>query len=176
MLEFLLSGSRWFQLALLCALVPTVRDLSRGAKVPASLELAPSVCNRFYGIVMAIMATGHMLAVTVLHHQGSLTSGASLPFLYAVGVVMLGPATLLVAIAGRLQGEDDRTRRQALALNVLLAIVLVASVASAPLAVPAVLNIFLLRKPSRRAARWAVAGSAMAYLAMFIASLFFRDF
>jgi hypothetical protein len=177
MLDLLLSGSRWFQLALPCALVATAQSLRPKTPVVGVLERASTACNRFYGTVMAVMATGHMVAVTLSHHQQSLTAGASLPFLYAVGLVLFVPATWLAVIAGRLDDQiDERRRRSALVLNALLAAILVASVTSAPLAVPAILNVVLLRRPSRRAMRWCLTATAAAYLAMFTASFYFRDF
>lgn len=175
MLDLLLSGSRWFQLALLCALVATAKFLRPKGSFVGGREPTLSACNRFYGTVMAVMATGHLFAVTLLRSRGALSSGASLPLLYAVGVVLLVPAAWLAAVAPRLGDEADGSRRPALVLNALLAVVLVASVGSAPLAVPAMLNVVLLRKPGRRALCWGVAASGAAYLAMFVASLVFRE-
>jgi hypothetical protein len=174
MFDLILSGSAWFQLAVLVGLAAIVRDLRPRTPQPARRARILCASNRFFGCVMAVMASGHLVAVVVAAELGAITSGAPLWFLYAIGLVLLFPAAALAGIAGRFRPDAAGPRHLAIALNALLALVLVVSVASAPLAVPAVLNVVVLLRSSRRAERWGVGASAAAYAAMLIASFYFR--
>lgn len=166
MIELVFSGAAWYQLAValgLAALLP-LRSAPRK-------ELAVRALNRFYGVVIAVMATGHLVAGTIAYARGTLSATATPWLLYAVGVAMLAPAAALAIVASRLRTEGAPPGRLALALNGWLIAVLVAPLASAPLAAPAIANAVAIASSRNRTRRLAVGFAAVSYAAMLLASL-----
>jgi hypothetical protein len=160
------SGSAWYQLAVVLGLA-AVYPLRRAPR----RALAASALNRFYGVVIAVMATGHLVAGSIACARGSLSASATPWLLYAVGIAMLVPATALAVVARRLQRTDGPPRRTALALNGWLIAVLVAPLASAPLAAPAIANMVAIASSRRRTQQIAVRAAIALYAAMLLASL-----
>lgn len=153
MIDFLLNPSGWFPAAMTAATAAVVVSRQR-------LDAA-AMMNRFYGCVVGVMAFGHLQAIVLKLALGTLsptTSGFAIP----LGFVLAVPAWWLAARPG-----NDR---MTLVLNGWLAGALVALGTSAPLAVPAALNLGY----GFHRARAVVVTAVVVYAAMFIASFFFR--
>jgi hypothetical protein len=99
--------------------------------------------------------------VTLRALDGTLSDGLRW-FLYPLGLILAVPGWLLVA---------SSTPRRRTLLNAWLAIALIAQGSSAPLAVPAVLNLVYLRSASRWVERGVVAVSALLYAMLFAVGL-----
>src|SRR5690349_23469642 len=125
MVKLLLDGSVWYVLAIVVAALLTA---SQRADAPRAL-------SRFYGCVIGVMGTGHLTAIAFLHKERWV--------LYALGGVIAIPGWLLAMMARR------ATPRQLVWLNALPGLVMIILLTSAPLAVPALLNILYLRKPRK---------------------------
>ena len=133
----LTTESRWIApsalLGILAALaVLRNADLDRRARITAAM-------SAFSGVFIAVMAFGHLLAVTLLALDGSLR--ASPIVVYAIGVALIVPA-LFVAAHGLRFADDAATRRTTLIVHaVLVAALLLSGPRNAPLAVPSLLAI-----------------------------------
>ena len=153
MIELLLNPTVWFPAALLLAAAVVAATRRR-------LDTAAAM-HRFYGVVIGVMASGHVVAIAIKLALGTLpatTSRLAIPLGFVLGV----PAWWLA-----LRPASGRT---ALALDVWLVAWFVALGPSAPLAVPALLSI-AYRYHRRRAVGTAIVVTAAAvYLAMLIAS------
>jgi hypothetical protein len=154
MIELLKIELLWFPFAITIAFamvaVLVVRYRRRGAARRATITRALNVC---YGCVIGIMGSGHILVVTIKALEGTLTDGVRW-FLYPLGLVLAVPAWLLVA---------SSTPRRLTLFNAWLAVALIAQGASAPLAVPAVLNLIYLRSEKPWVERVVVALSVLLY-------------
>ncbi len=170
LIELILTESQWMPFAMLLSFIATgslaVRQ-ARGALSPPARIL--SAMNLFYGCMIGIMGSGHLLAVVIKIAQGTLEGSPLL--LLLLGIALVIPAGWLALRAIR---HEQLTDGQAVAVNIWLAIFLIAlGPHNLPLAAPAALNL-AYRFHSRRAVGWTVATVAAAgYLALFVGSLIF---
>ena len=170
MIELLLDATLWFPAALVIATALTAVQLFRAAKRGTSRRVATlAALHIYYGCVIGVMGTGHLVAVTIRAVQGTLAEGVTWP-LYPLGFALAIPAALMMVGAARLRSEDTKPRWLA-ALDLWLALLLIALLTSAPLAIPAILNLICLRSRRRAVERAVVMTTALVYLAMFVASL-----
>jgi uncharacterized protein (TIGR02246 family) len=133
---------------------------------------AMAAMSLFFGATIAIMALGHLAAVTTKLALGMLQGSRLL--LYAIGIALALPAGWLVQHALRLfSSEEDRGARS-LVLNAWLAATLLAlGVHNLPLAVPGLLNVGY-RLLAASLARSVIVGlSVVANLGLFAGSLLF---
>ena len=156
-------------LALLAAALLLFRhrnsSLPTRRRVLAALNLIP-------GVMIAIMALGHLSAVTIKLAVGTLQ--ASPLVLYPIGLVLIVPSVLLILHTRTLIASNEDRGQTTIALNTWLAITLVIlGLPNLPLAVPAVLNI-AYHLHSRRIVGWAIVSVAMLInVGLFVGSLVF---
>ena len=172
LLDLVLDEGKWLATAMLLSLAAVLwrwgRQRRRG--LPDRLDLLWAM-NRFFGGVIAVMGTGHLLAVAVKSARGTLTG--SLAVLVPLGLVLALPAWWLALGAGRLVA-DDAGRRTLLALNLFLGASLLAmGLHNLPLALPAALNV-AYQLHSRRAVGWTIVTATVALqLALLVGALVF---
>lgn len=152
LLALVVDESKWLAFALVLSAATVGARLLRGTRPPAHLALLGAM-NLFYALVIGIMASGHLLAVTVKLAQGTLRGSPWV--LYPFGLALAVPAAWLAQRSLRPATEGAWRRRTAL-LNGSLALVLLAlGLHNAPLAVPALLNVAYLFH-TRRAVGWTI--------------------
>jgi hypothetical protein len=158
MIELLKKEALWFPSAVMIAFVVVtilvVRYRRQGVARRATITRA---LNVFYGCVIGIMGSGHLLVVTIKALEGTLSYGIRW-FLYPLGLVLAVPAWLLVA---------SSIPRRMMLFNTWLAVALIAQGASAPLAIPAILNLVYLRVTAPWIGRAIIAISIVLYSMLF---------
>jgi hypothetical protein len=170
-IELLLNAALWFPAALVLATAATAVQRARAAKRGTPRRIATlAALHTCYGCVIGVMGTGHLVAVTIRAVQGTLAQGVTWP-LYPLGFALAIPAALMVASAARLPAAEATQRRRLTVLDAWLALVLIALLTSAPLAIPALLNLVYLRSARPAVDRAVLMTTALTYLAMFVASL-----
>ncbi len=172
--ELVLDESKWLTAAMLSALVAVGVILGRRRRAsPSRRVVIFGAMNLFYGCTLGVMSCGHILAVSVKLAQGTLQGSPWI--LFPLGLALAVPSWWLAIRAARLaNGEEERWRKGAAALNAWLGIYLLAlGLHNGPLAVPAALDIAYLFH-SRRAVGWTILTvTVVANLALFIGSLVF---
>jgi len=136
-----LDEANWMPFAMVVSVI-AVAVIVRRCRRQGVPQRASTQCglDLFYGSMLGIMASGHLLAVTVKGVQGLLEGSPW--FLYSFGLALALPAWWLVVAGGRLRSTQGPTRRTPLALNAWLGMMLMAlGLQNWPLAVPSVLNI-----------------------------------
>ena len=160
--DLILDESKWLFASLLAsAFAVAVR--MRGARGRGAIAGAMSL---FYGWLIALMGSGHLLAVTLKLGQGTLDGSPAR--LYLLGLALAVPAWWMVFAA------MTASRRKLVGLNVWTgATLLVLGLHNAPLAAPAALDVAYLHH-SRRPVGWIIVAVAVAlYLALLAGSLVF---
>jgi hypothetical protein len=128
--------------------------------------------NLFFGVMIGIMALGHLLAVTTKFASGTLEGSASL--LYVIGCALAVPSWWLIHRTRVQLASGDDHARATLGLNAWLTVtLLVMGLHNLPLAASGFLNIGY-HLHSRRAVGWAIVGIAVVVnVALFIGSVIF---
>jgi len=155
MSALLLDPSRWFQLAIASAALVAYASRRR-------LDAAAAM-NRCFGVVLVVMATGHVTAISYKLAHEALPATTS-QFAIPMGILLALPALWLAV--------RPASERAALALNGWLAGALVVLGPSAPLAIPALLNIAHVFRHGRAL----LVAQLVVYGAMFVASFFVPSF
>ena len=171
--ELILAESKWIASAIALALaVVAVRFRPRQRSGLSQRVLVLWAMNRFYAGMIAILAFGHLLAVTLKLFQGTL-DGSRLYF-YGIGIALALPSWWLTVRLSAYILDEQRHRRAMLALNGFLILsLLVVGPQNWPLALPAVLNI-AYQLHTRRAVGWTiVAVSVAGNLLLFIGAIKF---
>lgn len=173
LLELALDESKWVFAAMVVAL-GTVAARLRGRRRRA---LAPRLSvlwamNLFHGVLIGVLALGHLLAVGLRAADGSL-AGSLVPLLL-LGVLLAVPSWWLVLAIDRYVDEPARFRRRLVTLDLALGVALLAlGLHNAPLAAPA----FLCAAHAvhtRRAVGWTIVGLTVALqLLLFAGSIVF---
>jgi hypothetical protein len=128
--------------------------------------------NLFFGATIAVMAFGHLLAVSVKFASGTLRG--SVLVLYLFGIMLSVPAWSLMIHARRFLSTVSPSARNTVLLNSWMAItLLVLGIHNLPIAAPAIFNIgYALH--SHRAVGWAILSVAVVlHLGLFIGALMF---
>lgn len=165
MVELILNESRWLFAALVTSTIAVVVVLVR-LRGPLGQGAIVGAMSLFFGWLIGLMGSGHLLAVTIKLSQGTLEGS---PWrLYALGLSLAVPAWWMVLCA------MNAGRRKLVVLNVWLgATLLVLGLHNAPLAAPAALDLAYLHH-SRRLVGWLILATAVAlYLALLVGSLVF---
>ena len=126
----------------------------------------------FYGVMIGIMASGHLIAVSIIAARGTLQGSPW--FLYPLGLALAVPAWWLAAEALRGGLEDPRGLRRTVGLNGWLSIALMAiGLHNWPIAAPAVLNIAYRFQTQRAVGAAIVIVAGVGYVALFVGALAF---
>ena len=97
-----------------------------------------ALMNLFTGVMLLVMGSGHLLAVTTKLLQGTLRGSAVL--FYAIGIAIVAPAGFMVRNTRAIVAAADA--RTTVTLNAWMAVTLaVLGVVNLPLAVPSLCNI-----------------------------------
>jgi hypothetical protein len=173
LVALIVDESKWLPAALSLALlvVAVLLYRSRPSDFPVRRRVLAAM-NLFFGVTIATMAFGHLLAVTTKLAVGTLKG--SVLVLYGIGIVLTVPSWWLIFHTQRMLASDDEHGRTTLALNVWLALTLLAlGLHNLPLAAPAFFNVGY-HLHSRRAVGWALVGLAVIVnVGLFIGSLLF---
>ena len=171
MAAFVTGEGNWLPLAMGAAFIASgallfaVKD---SAIAPRRRILA--VMNLFTGVMLTVMGSGHLLAVSTKLLQGTLRGSAAL--FYAIGIAIVLPAWFIVGHTRAVLEADDA--RRTVTLNAWMAITLgVLGLVNLPLAVPALCNIgYSLHR--RRWVGWTIVGVALiSCTGLFIGGLVF---
>ena len=143
MLEIVLNEDLWFpvgaSVSIVVAVGYVIRQRTQG--LTGRTKIIGGM-NLFYGLLIGILGSGHLLAVAIKTSMGTLPLGSDLWFLVVLGLAIAVPGIWLVATVGTLVRNDAIGRRRTMVLNALLGAVLI--VPAAPLALFAVLNLIIL--------------------------------
>jgi hypothetical protein len=171
MAAFVTGEGNWLPLAMGTAFIAIgVLFFAVKGTAIAQRRLILSLMNLFTGVMLLVMGTGHLLAVTTKLLQGTLRGSA--PLFFAIGIALVVPAWLIVRHTRAILAAADA--RSTVVFNAWMAITLaVLGIVNLPLAVPAVCNIgYALHR--RRWVGWAiVAVDAVACIGLFIGGLIF---
>lgn len=170
----ILTESNWMPAAMTVAFVAVaVRLRADGHAVSGRLRVLRAL-TLVYGVMIGIMGTGHLLAVSIKAAQGTLQGSPW--FLYTLGLSLAVPAWWLVAEAHGDKLDEPRGLRRTVGLNGWLSVALmVIGPHNWPIAAPAVLNI-AYRVQTRRAVGIAIVIVAGAgYLAILAGALMFMS-
>ena len=128
--------------------------------------------NLCFGVMIGMMAFGHLLAVTTKLAVGTLDGPIQL--FYLIGVVLAAPSWWLIVHTRKLLAPNERPGPATLALNGAVAVALLGlGVQNLPLAAPAFFNIGY-QLHSRHVVGWTIVGVAVVTnLALFVGSLVF---
>lgn len=173
MTELLLDTMMWFRASLLLGgfAIAACWWVAWTHQVPPALT-TPSLLHVFYGCVIGMMGTGHIVAVTIKAAAGTLSPDVSPWFVYPLGAAVAVPGWLLVLSGTMLPSARVWPRRLLVIIDVWLVLLFVPLGPSAALAVPAALSLvwwFSRKEGIRRAA---VVSSVLVYAAMLVASAF----
>jgi hypothetical protein len=167
-LDTILNGSSWFKLALALATAAALVTRSSWRGRPRRVALL-ALLSLVYGVVMAVMALGHLTAIALKRYLGTLSPTLAW-WAVPLGVAMLLPACWLAWSAVRLTSVDEPLAKRMLFLHAGFVVGLIPVGPSSPLALPALLNIALHVSARPAVARTVMGLSALAYVGMFIAS------
>ena len=173
LVALIVDESQWLAastaIALLAATAMVIRQRRSALSVRRRVLAA---MNLFFGVMIGVMAFGHLLAVTTKLTTGTLDGPIQL--FYLIGVVLAVPSWWLIVHTRRLLVPNERPGPTTLALNAAVAVTLIGlGVQNLPLAAPAFFNVGY-QLHSRRVVGWAIVGFAVvANVALFVGSLEF---
>jgi hypothetical protein len=171
--RWIVDESQWLPLSMGLAFVALCLALyaHRRSGVPRGRRILAAM-SLFFGVTIATMAFGHLLAVTTKLASGTLR-GSPLA-LYPIGVALAIPSVWLARHAWRAFSAAEDLGRRSAALNGWVALTLMAlGLHNLPLAAPALLNVGY-HAQSRRVLGWVLVGLSVAVnVSLFIGSLVF---
>lgn len=170
---FFVDESKWPAMALGLAILAASALLFRHRRsaLPTRRRVLAAM-TLFFGVLIATMAFGHLLAVTIKLLSRTLEGSA--PLFYALGLALIVPALWLAGHARRVLSSDRENDRATLWLNAWMALTLLAmGFHNLPLAAMAFFNVGY-HLHSRPAVGWAIVGLAVLLnLGLFVGSLVF---
>ena len=173
LVALIVDESKWLTASMGFALLAVAILLyrRRHSDIPARRRILAAM-NLFFGVTIATMAFGHLLAVTTRLGLGTLEG--SVVVFYLIGVALALPSWWLIRHTRRVLAPDDEHGQATLALNAWLAITLLAmGFHNLPLAAPAFFNIGY-HLHSRRVVGWVIVSLAIIVnVGLFIGSLIF---
>ena len=129
------NESRWILPTVILAVAVS---LASGGRTPWDRRRVAGAMTLFSGLLIGVLALGHLVAVLVKQSVGTL-NGASLP-LYAIGLVLAGPAALVLREGWAVsRGRNEAGRRTATLHGMLALALVVTGPLNLPLAVPSLL-------------------------------------
>jgi hypothetical protein len=171
-LDFILDEGKWIATAmLLSGVLVGVQARRRGSLLESRLWILWAL-NAYYSTTIAILAFGHVLAVTIRFFQGSLRGS---PWqMYLIGVALAVPSWWMMLRVGSYVGNENRWRRRMTLLNGGLgAVLMVTGLHNLPLVLPAILNL-AYQHSSRPAIRRIIVGLNLTIVVLlFLGALIF---
>src|SRR5688572_25807377 len=160
LVALIIDESKWLPVSMVLAFVAVIILIYRERNSPLTTKpRVLSVMNLFFGVTILTMAFGHVLAVTSKMAIGSL-QGSPLK-LYAIGVALIVPASLLVVHTRKIIVSPEGHGRRTVLLNGwLAATLLLLGIHNLPIAAPAFINIGY-HLHSRRVVGWAIVSIAL---------------
>ena len=169
----IVNEGNWLPFSMLVALISIAVMFygRRQAELSTRVRMIVAM-NLFFGITIAVMAIGHLMAIFVKHAAGTLRAG--LPLLIAIGIALSIPAWGLVLHSAKVFFEARERMRGTIVYNGWLLITLVAlGISNLPLAAPALFNI-AYSLHSRRSVGWAILSVAVVFqVGLFVGGLMF---
>lgn len=170
----IVDEGKWLTLSMSVAAVAVVVLVLRyrGSPLPVPRRTAAAL-NLNAGVIIGVMAFGHLLAVATKLVLGTLREGSLLIFV-AIGISLLVPSWLVIRHTGTILAGHDKDRPTTLLLNGWLAVTLLAlGLHNLPLAAPALFAIAHRVLPPG-AIGWTVVSAAVVFnVGLFAASLVF---
>ncbi|HJU41410.1 MAG TPA: hypothetical protein VJ691_01300 [Vicinamibacterales bacterium] len=168
---FMVGEGNWLPLAMGSGFVAAGLLLFaiRNTAIPLRQRILATM-NLFTGVMLLILGSGHLLAVTTKLLQGTLRGSAAL--FYVIGIAVVTPAWFLVRHTRAIL--DSGAPRTTVQLNLWMAITLVVlGIVNLPLALPALYNLgYSLHR--RRWVGWAIVTiAAITCVGLFIGGLIF---
>lgn len=171
LIAIIVDESKWLPASMGAALLAASILLYRHShsELPTRRRVLAAM-NLFFGVMIATLAFGHLLAVTTKLALGTLEG--SIPIFYLIGTALAVPSWWLTLHTRRVLASDDG--RATLILNAWLAITLLAlGIHNLPLAAPGFFNIGY-HLHSRRVVGWAIVSLAVVVnLGLLVGSLIF---
>ena len=170
--ELILTERNWMPAAMAIAFIAVAARLRTDRHtVPNRLRTLRAL-TLFYGVMIGIMASGHLIAVSIKAAQGTLQGSPW--FLYTLGLALAVPAWWLACVALLAGLEDPRGLRRTVGLNGWLSLALMAiGPHNWPIAAPAVLNIAYRFQTQRAVGTVIVIAVGVGYVALFAGALLF---
>jgi hypothetical protein len=168
MLALVVDEAKWLPLAMAIAAVAVGMLVAR-RPTGERVHLLMAGMNLFAGVMLGVMGTGHVLAVTTKLLQGTLEGSPAV--LYPIGVAVLVPSSLMVAHTRAILADGGA---RTMLFNGWMAVTLAAlGLHNLPLVAPLLLNIGY-RLHRRRAVGWAIVSVAVVLnTGLFIGALIF---
>ena len=173
LVALIVDESKWLTASMAVALLAATALMIRQRRSALAVRRRVlAAMNLFFGVMIGVMAFGHLLAVTTKLARGTL-DGPILVF-YLIGLVLAAPSWWLIVHTRKLLAPNERPGPATLALNGAVAVTLLGlGVHNLPLAAPAFFNIGY-QLHSRRVVGWAIVGLAIvANAVLFVGSLVF---
>ncbi|MCA9739411.1 MAG: hypothetical protein R3E98_14285 [Gemmatimonadota bacterium] len=168
-LDVVTREAYWIAPSVLLALVVAARELHRSP--PEGPARWGAALNAYTGVLIATMASGHLLAVSLLALDGTVRGQPAV--LHAIGVVLLVPAVLVARNAARIRrGTSDRSATVRVNALLILALLLTGP-RNLPLAIPAGLNIAYAMQTRRAVGRGIAALAASMAVLLLVGSVRF---
>ena len=172
--EIILTESNWMPAAMAVAFIAVAARLRADRHTASNRLRTLRALTLFYGVMIGIMASGHLIAVSIKAAQGTLQGSPW--FLYTLGLSLAVPAWWLVAEALRTGLDDPSGLRRTVGLNAWLCVVLMAiGPHNWPIAAPAALNIAYRFQTQRAVGMAIVIAAGVGYAALFAGALAFMS-
>ena len=172
--EIILTEGNWMPAAMAVAFVAVAARVRADRHTASTRLRSLRALTLFYGVMIGIMGSGHLIAVSIKAAQGSLQGSPG--FLYTLGLSLAVPAWWLAADAGRAGLEDQRGLRRIVGLNGWLGLALmVIGPHNWPIAAPAALNIAYRFQTQRAVGMAIVIVAGVGYAALFAGALMFMS-
>lgn len=172
MAELILTEQYWMPVAMVIAFIAVGTRLRTDWSAASTRLRSLRALTLFYGVMIGIMASGHLIAVSIKAAQGTLQGSPW--FLYTLGFSLAVPAWWLAAEALRAGLEDPLGLRRTVGLNGWLGLALmVIGPHNWPIAAPAVLNIAYRFQTQRAVGMAIVIVAGVGYAALFAGALMF---
>lgn len=170
--EIILTEQYWMPAAMGIAFIAVAARV-RADRHTASTRLRSfRALTLFYGVMIGIMASGHLIAVSLKAAQGTLQGSPW--FLYTLGLSLAVPAWVLAAMALRAGLEDPHGLRRMVGINTWLGLALmIFGPHNWPIAAPAALNIAYRFQSHRAVGMAIVIVAGVGYAALFAGALMF---
>ena len=170
--ELILTEQYWMPAAMAVAFIAVAARV-RADRHTASTRLRSfRALTLFYGVMIGIMGSGHLIAVSLKAAQGTLQGSPW--FLYTLGLSLAVPAWWLAAEALRAGLEDPHSLRRTVGINTWLGLgLMVFGPHNWPIAAPAALNIAYRFQSHRAIGMTIVIVAGVGYAALFAGALMF---